>query len=80
MMLRLCCLLITGMWRIFKILIPDSSINPNDFRILIFQKRRDDCHKGELSSNPEYELARNAINSTEPLAGNRLVAGCYKAE
>lgn len=23
---------------------------------------------------PEYELARNAINSTEPLAGNRLVA------
>lgn len=27
----------------------------------------------------EYELA-NVINSTEPFAGNRLVAGCHKEE
>ena len=29
---------------------------------------------------PEYELARNAINSADPLAGNRLAAGCHKEE
>jgi hypothetical protein len=77
---------ITDMRRGFGIPIPipilDSSINTNELRVKSVQEERDDrCHKGETIIQPlEYELARNAINSTEPLAGNRLVGGCYKAK
>lgn len=54
----------------------ESSVNANGYRVSIVQKRREKLlpQGWTIIQRPEYELARNAINSTEPLAGSRLVA------